>query len=57
MFYLKVIIIHLIKKAKREQNELQNENLLLRFGKPYWEDAYKSDDMVDINHCSERGND
>ena len=57
MFYLQTRIISDCENNKGVTNELQDGNVLLRSGKPYRQDVYKSDDMVVTQHRPDRGND
>ena len=44
-----------LTKVKGFVNESQNGNVLLRVGKSYRQDVYKSDDMVVTQHRQDRG--
>ena len=55
MFYLQTRIISVCENNKGVKNELQDGNVLLRSGKPYRQDVYKSDDMVVTQHRPDRG--
>ena len=46
-----------LAKVEGVINDIQDGNVLLRFGKPNWQDVHKSDDMVVTQHRPDRGND